>query len=252
MVAVLVSIPFKRESISERAAWRVNGSRRVVYVSIPFKRESISEPCWIEFDLAPAIMLVSIPFKRESISERRRPVLDRHRGPHFGFNSLQTGKHIWTKSITHSALCMLSVSIPFKRESISEQKGDKNEKHHYERVSIPFKRESISELCWRTTKERRHAGKFQFPSNGKAYLNGKNFEIFPVRDRNSFNSLQTGKHIWTPAMLVSGKLTQNRFNSLQTGKHIWTHSHSHLCQPQSRVCFNSLQTGKHIWTFQKW
>ncbi len=63
-----------------------------------------------------------------------------------------------------------------------------------EQVSIPFKRESVSELDGQdwvnaTRKE------FQFPSNGKAYLNSINPKEKNMRSTLSFNSLQTGKRI---------------------------------------------------------
>ena len=80
---------------------------------------------------------------------------------------------------------LLSVSIPFKRESVSRESSISSElnncfnslqtgKRIYSdetanKVSIPFKRESVSQVCakfeltvWIL--------EFQFPSNGKAYL----------------------------------------------------------------------------------
>ena len=89
---------------------------------------------------------VSIPFKRESVSEPR-----------------DTGRYVFD---------ILHVSIPFKRESVSEHTivvggilivlGVL--------VSIPFKRESVSERCLQSSHKYQRV-KFQFPSNGKAYLN---------------------------------------------------------------------------------
>ena len=42
-------------------------------------------------------------------------------------------------------------------------------------VSIPFKRESVSELDISVEDKERKPDKFQFPSNGKAYLNRKQY-----------------------------------------------------------------------------
>ena len=114
---------------------------------------------------------VSIPFKRESVSEP-----EKHIHPYVldtdSFNSLQTGKRIWTTPSSTSAVkaieknmfqfpsngkaylntkegqawiaALEKVSIPFKRESVSELFIMQNitKKGH---VSIPFKRESVSE-----------------------------------------------------------------------------------------------------------
>ena len=65
------------------------------------------------------------------------------------FNSLQTGKRIWTDAIA----VVGEISNDF--------------------VSIPFKRESVSERSHGVAKYTRGGSKFQFPSNGKAYLNVK-------------------------------------------------------------------------------
>ena len=64
-----VSIPFKRDSSSERS-WKRNAFDRIS-VSIPFKRDSSSEQANTDLDLIEAA-LVSIPFKRDSSSELRQ------------------------------------------------------------------------------------------------------------------------------------------------------------------------------------
>ena len=66
---------------------------------------------------------------------------------------------------------MLCVSIPFKRESVSEQvQRGLGGQSCWELVSIPFKRESVSEHTPNGDFARGQR-RFQFPSNGKAYLN---------------------------------------------------------------------------------
>ncbi len=64
-----VSIPFKREGLSEHESKDASGIR-IVHVSIPFKREGLSELLKhiSEMSRPPT---VSIPFKREGLSEHR-------------------------------------------------------------------------------------------------------------------------------------------------------------------------------------
>ena len=44
--------------------------------------------------------------------------------------------------------CSINVSIPFKRESVSELANEEILKQVLNAVSIPFKRESVSERVW--------------------------------------------------------------------------------------------------------
>ena len=62
----IVSIPFKRESVSKEEDKDESFSRGN-NVSIPFKRESVSKVRALE--LALSLTEVSIPFKRESVSK---------------------------------------------------------------------------------------------------------------------------------------------------------------------------------------
>ena len=96
---------------------------------------------------------------------------------------------------------------------------------------------------------------FQFPSNGKAHSDRR--EIAPrwfaiLTDKESFNSLQTGRHIQTESEpLKRGREYKKCFNSLQTGRHIQTQTRSFLRFRSSVIrmlSFNSLQTGRHIQT----
>ena len=86
------------------------------------------------------------------------------------------------------------VSIPFKRESISELTMIIHSAFLDALVSIPFKRESISEHTYGDSTITEY--QFQFPSNGKAYLNFPSSHVL-LFTHFRFNSLQTGKHIWT-------------------------------------------------------
>ena len=68
----------------------------------------------------------------------------------------------------------------------------------------------------------RKRNKFQFPTNGKAHGNLKKLKAFDVVGK-CFNSLQTGKHMGTSALILPNSLRdQISFNSLQTGKHMGT------------------------------
>ena len=137
---------------------------------------------------------------------------------YFSFNSLQTGKQFRT-GISKKETKQICVSIPFKRESSSEQKRIRKRERlaQYEfqfpsngkvvpncsavhprsfrqYVSIPFKRESSSEQVEQILK-RWTTLWFQFPSNGKVV---PNISSLPELDRSlSFNSLQTGKQFRT-------------------------------------------------------
>ena len=64
----------------------------------------------------------------------------------------------------------LSVSIPFKRDMLSEHQFLHPQKRWWKRVSIPFKRDMLSELTvsYKLTAE---LMKFQFPSSGICFLN---------------------------------------------------------------------------------
>ena len=59
------------------------------------------------------------------------------------------------------------VSIPFKRESVSELKVEAEPAEPAEPVSIPFKRESVSEQCWRYSRYRHCAACFNSLQTGK-------------------------------------------------------------------------------------
>ena len=182
ILMVLVSIPFKRESLSkDYADERFNMQRH------PWQRMP-NNPGQYE------VIIVSIPFKRESLSKAMQRIWHGCMIWKISFNSLQTGKPIQRPSAGGGkSKAEIRVSIPFKRESLSKVNGDNPRilagAHD---VSIPFKRESLS-------KE----------------INPKMVSVWEF----SFNSLQTGKPIQRDTaenedVLVFG------FNSLQTGKPI--------------------------------
>ena len=69
-------------------------------------------------------------------------------------------------------------------------------------------------ICWHIS-----ALRFQFPSNGKAYLKGDP-DPHMGADIYGFNSLQTGKRISRGLCTEAHKEIIMGFNSLQTGKRI--------------------------------
>ena len=185
----LVSIPFKRESVSKvlicgalalpqrrfnslqtgkRIQRLLSLARSICYirrVSIPFKRESVSKG-YTQDGNQGILNNVSIPFKRESVS--------------------QAGDTRYGEAYTQ-------VSIPFKRESVSQVRelgGDPDETW---KVSIPFKRESVSQ-------------------GAQGSVN--------IANGFRFHSLQTGKRIASDSGNPDSSRKVRSFHSLQTGKRI--------------------------------
>ena len=136
----VVSIPFKREGVSELAYLGTLGVLQKV--SIPFKREGVSERNTKKTTLKN--LKVSIPFKREGVSE-----LSFH---------------------TTCNCFRIFVSIPFKREGVSEQNPTQN----YPGDGLKFQFPSNGKVFPNTQRQRHRMGTtltFQFPSNGKVFPN---------------------------------------------------------------------------------
>ena len=134
-------------------------------VSIPFKRESVSKVKVHHLHFAPN------GFQFPSNGKAYPKAFEYFTGGYgidIVFNSLQTGKRIQSGGNDHTGDGPSTVSIPFKRESVSK---DDNRKSFgtTTSVSIPFKRESVSKVL-------------RVPT-------------LRVRQAKSFNSLQTGKRI---------------------------------------------------------
>ena len=116
----MVSIPFKRESLSKVVAPEEDYKMIVQKVSIPFKRESLSKDGghYAEGDIN-IFDLVSIPFKRESLSKENLGVVCQTWTTRpFQFPSNGKAYPKWT--VWGAWECGYSVSIPFKRESLSK------------------------------------------------------------------------------------------------------------------------------------
>ena len=117
----------------------------------------------------------------------------------------------------HTGANLEKVSIPFKREGVSQEIQGQGEVPEMTLVSIPFKREGVSQEAQEAES--------------------------PVAPDESFNSLQTGRCI-TSAFYSSYDLEGEGFNSLQTGRCITRVEIAELKVAAER--FNSLQTGRCI------
>ena len=95
-------------------------------------------------------------------------------------------------------------------------------------VSIPFKRERLSEqICYAHCRSFLWGFGFQFPSNGKGFPNRRDWINTTKRDL-GFNSLQTGKAFRTRLYAALGLALALSFNSLQTGKAFRTGRDRHV------------------------
>ena len=116
---IRVSIPFKREGLSERFIARKHFGIEN-QVSIPFKRESLSEHAKMQNDNNSLIRMFQFPSNGKVFPNSRK--------------------------VTGFELTIWTVSIPFKREGLSELRKNETRRGTLDDVSIPFKREGLSEL----------------------------------------------------------------------------------------------------------
>ena len=121
VLSVWVSIPFKRESVSQEGTANFRESKWHSKVSIPFKRESVSQGAFaamkdIEHHLFqfPSNGKVYLKFSAQ-IRIGMKEIVG-------SFNSLQTGKCISRHRCNIKPSNFFGpVSIPFKRESVSQE-----------------------------------------------------------------------------------------------------------------------------------
>ena len=166
-----------------------------------------------------------------------------------------------------------SVSIPFKRENIYQQKMEWREWHtRLQYVSIPFKRENIYQLYLGSLTAATSIS-FQFPSNGKTYINlepkhrmrqWSEFQ-FPSNGKTYINFISRLFRRFVSCQKVS--IPFKRENIYQLCKDIFRcfavlrvsipFKRENIYQPSGHrparsrfggLRFNSLQTGKHIST----
>ncbi len=132
------------------------------------------------------------------------------------FNSLQTGKAFRTRwgrgNRSHREF---SVSIPFKRERLSEHCLSNFTDFFFVSVSIPFKRERLSELL-KIGFGKVVTTNVSIPFKRERLSEHGNYHFF-CGSGFCFNSLQTGKAFRTIATHPP-RYDLSCFNSLQTGK----------------------------------
>ena len=158
-------------------------------VSIPFKRESVSQD--LIYDGPEISRVFQFPSNGKAYPKAKATAEAKTLRERTGFNSLQTGKRI-PRDGNEDGNDGSGVSIPFKRESVSQ--GHRN-------------RTPVTTLQG-----------FQFPSNGKAYP--KIYIHSHLMMLRGFNSLQTGKRIPSHEKFAHYMCNEHSFNSLQTGKRI--------------------------------
>ena len=230
------------------------------YVSIPFKRESVSQAS-LSGDVGLAREF-QFPSNGKAYHKLN---LEKQTLPNRSFNSLQTGKRItslakspiwerfqkfqfpsngkaYHKAKTAKRQQTTQVRFQFPSNGKAYHKNSKiGLRAEDDNVSIPFKRESVSQVTTHWNAAVTELA-FQFPSNGKAYHKDTSFAGCIVEVKR-FNSLQTGKRItrrqkthhaycvWWFQFPSNGKayhkfkfhwveLLHFSFNSLQTGKRI--------------------------------
>ena len=170
------------------------------------------------------------------------------------FHSLQTGN----RSARLSSFSVIRVAVPQCFHSL--QTGNRIASYDCVfgggdscRVSIPFKRESLSQdsQLWVTCLLRFRIC-FNSLQTGKPIQSDvSNAQAF-LKSLQGFHSLQTGKRIQRPLVrLIRLKpLVRLSFNSLQTGKPIQRRLLG-ICWKRCSRSFNSLQTGKPIQRLQR-
>ena len=161
-------------------------------VSIPFKREGLSEPNW-EKGLTQS-WSVSIPFKREGLSELlyggKIKCKIKFQFPSNGKDFPNLGFSYPTKmdiamfqfpsngkdfpnalTLIFTIVFTSFVSIPFKREGLSERKGFECGTHRSsEQFQFPSNGKDFPNMSIRIN-DTYSLKKFQFPSNGKDFPN---------------------------------------------------------------------------------
>ena len=204
VTAVIVSIPFKRESVFQARSiiampvsprwfpFPSNGKaysklENVVFepwdhffVSIPFKRESVFQGYNDSVGVFCEIM--AFPFPSNGKAYSKPPQLGNPDRTKNLFPFPSNGK-AYSKFRTHDGSAIpTQVSIPFKRESVFQGRGANRNKHHACNVSIPFKRESVFQA-----------------------IEGR---IAALEELLGFHSLQTGKRI--PSIILPSVFPSNR------------------------------------------
>ena len=156
-----------------------------------------------------------------------------------GFNSLQTGKRIARRTVAPRTTKRI-VSIPFKRESVSQVLNFAVIILISILVSIPFKRESVSQAFYFHPATTNY--EFQFPSNGKAYRKLGNPST--PKEVKEFQFPSNGK-AYRKSRLLGRLRSALSFQFPSNGK-AYRKQLTNYREHADRIGFNSLQTGKRI------
>ena len=161
---------------------------------------------------------VSIPFKREGLSEHTRLVLT-EKGILIMFQFPSNGKDFpnYSQKCQHSKVKSRYVSIPFKREGLSEHRN----------------------TTWRGWKR---VG-FNSLQTGRTFRTGL-IDLLNFEGSNGFNSLQTGRTFRTYITYFPRRKTMAKFQFPSNGKDFPNLSSPYHVANFKTESFNSLQTGR--------
>ena len=159
-------------------------------VSIPFKRESLSKVS--QYPQLSALNWFQFPSNGKPYPKKELS-MSKHRYGRIGFNSLQTGNPIQSKVTQHGndykvSFNSLQTGNPIQRDSQSAEFGVGVT------VSIPFKRETLSKVHWTEAEMRAQNCIVSIPFKRET-LSKVNVLNAPGGVKISFNSLQTGNPI---------------------------------------------------------
>ena len=238
-----VSIPFKRETIYKADVDKVFIHEYTGAFQFPSNGKAYTKGKRI--GTAKYNTCVSIPFKRETIYKGKPTSVRRSRVKKL-FQFPSNGKPYTKNSfLTSDRMQALQFQFPSNGKPYTKRKlmlgpPDKGQFQFPSNGKAYTKPHDAGNMITGPSEE------FQFPSNGKPYTK-KVIERILNLDPNSFNSLQTGKHIQRYKRYCAALAENRSFNSLQTGTHI------QRCNLASFFfdlkSFNSLQTGKHIQSY---
>ena len=139
-------------------------------VSIPFKREGLSEHADFT-DANDVEVTITFQFPSNGKDFPNKLYLPLRVAFTNKFQFPSNGKGLSELKLFMPQPTIQKVSIPFKREGLSERWTLMAILISVTRVSIPFKREGLSELLGYHEDEIKLRLKFQFPSNGKDFPN---------------------------------------------------------------------------------
>ena len=219
---------------------------------------------------ASVTSVLKFPFPSNGNAHRKPAVFLYLIIPQFNqsFHSLQTGKHIASRRYDRCDSELCRVSIPFKRERLSQVSGACRGQDIFGRsVSIPFKRERLSQGRGAHSAPPSKMGFHSLQTGNRstsAFVNGN------LTATGSFHSLQTGKHIASPTFRYTGEFAdefpfpsngkvEHKLRAIMILENMKNHpfpfpsngnaerKHLRHTLPGGVVlCFHSLQTGKRI------